>query len=116
MVKLLLLVLVMFPAVALGQNPNRVNWMPTCPVSQLDACAGGVQDGRHVLVTDGLNEQDCTVGGGSSRHICIRNQGVWVQLLVLSADERQRRQENDNERIRFIFLIEALKLAICEEP
>lgn len=42
-----------------------------------DACPE-LQAGAHVWVTDGSDEEDCTSGGGTDKHLCCYDGTTWV--------------------------------------
>lgn len=46
-------------------------------VSQLGTCNSGAE-GRSWTVTDGVDANDNTVGGGSNRHVAVCQQGAWI--------------------------------------
>lgn len=52
-----------------------------CLVSTLDTCAGSPSAGTAAWVVDGKGPGDCTIGGGSSQHRCVRRvDGTWGAL------------------------------------
>lgn len=70
--KFLVGLILLLPSLAFAIPPGEVNYMPMCTIAQRNTCGGGPEPGRHIWVIDGQGPLDCTVGGGTDQHICVR--------------------------------------------
>lgn len=76
------LISLLFASPAFAIDAREVNKMPHCTVANLSTCAVGEAQGRMGWITDAASATDCSVGGGTFQHACIRNEnGAWDVML-----------------------------------
>jgi hypothetical protein len=72
------LLVVAAPSMGAGKKGGKGGGNPTLPVYLVANLPAGTITGLMVLVTDGLTDADCSVGGGTTAVVCFWDGSAWV--------------------------------------